>query len=69
MIVPVAKNGPQVAKNETLTGLSEENARKILTVEEKQALFDAASLATPKREMSGKTINPVHIESHHTIGG
>ncbi|CTQ86468.1 Chloride channel protein [Caenorhabditis elegans] len=68
LIVPVAKNGPQVAKNETLTGLSEENARKILTVEEKQALFDAASLATPKREMSGKTINPVHIESHHTIG-
>ncbi|CAI2343257.1 unnamed protein product [Caenorhabditis sp. 36 PRJEB53466] len=68
LVVPVAKNGPQVNRNENLSGLSEENARKILTVEEKRALFEAASLTTPKRELGGRTINPVNIESHHTIG-
>ncbi|CAO4364881.1 unnamed protein product [Caenorhabditis nigoni] len=65
LVVPVAKNGPQVSKNETLSGLSDENARKILTVEEKRALFDAA---VPKGEMNGRTVNPGQIESHHTIG-
>ncbi|PIC45209.1 hypothetical protein B9Z55_005308 [Caenorhabditis nigoni] len=65
LVVPVAKNGPQVSKNETLSGLSDENARKILTVEEKRALFDAA---VPKGEVNGRTVNPGQIESHHTIG-
>ncbi|CAL2032620.1 unnamed protein product [Caenorhabditis brenneri] len=68
LIVPVAKGAPQISKNENLSGLSEENARKILTVEEKQALFDATSLTTLKGDMNGKTVNPGQIESHHTIG-
>ncbi|EGT56099.1 hypothetical protein CAEBREN_30350 [Caenorhabditis brenneri] len=68
LIVPVAKGAPQISKNENLSGLSEENARKILTVEEKQALFDATSLTTLKEDINGKTVNPGQIESHHTIG-
>ncbi|EFP07819.1 CRE-CLH-3 protein [Caenorhabditis remanei] len=69
LVVPVAKNGSQVTKNENLSGLSDENARKILTVEEKKALFDAVSLKVPKGEMNGRTVTTGHIESHHTIGG
>lgn len=68
LVVPVAKGAPHVTRNENLSGLSEENARKILTVEEKQALFDSSSLTMLKGEMNGKTVNPGQIQSHHTIG-
>uniref|UniRef100_A0A1I7T308 Chloride channel protein n=1 Tax=Caenorhabditis tropicalis TaxID=1561998 RepID=A0A1I7T308_9PELO len=68
LIVPVVKGAPTITRNENLSGLSEENARKILSVEEKQALFDSTSMTMLKRETSGNTVSPGHIESHHTIG-
>ncbi|CAB3411143.1 unnamed protein product [Caenorhabditis bovis] len=66
LIVPVSQNGSESKRNSIVEGLKPSDARKILSDEQKQALFDASA-----RNNAGKTLQAVasshDLESHHTF--